>query len=199
MWIPWTARRSNHSILKETNPEYSLEGLMLRLKLHYFGHLMQRVHLLQNTLMLGKIEGKRRSHWQRMRWLDSITILMDMNLRKLQVTVEDIGAWHAIVHWITKNQTPLRKWRTITTQSNTLCLLSKIKKEFLKLKNKKTNNPIKNVKKFWVDKDCIHKASMYMKTCSTLLVIRKIYIKTIIKYHLTLIRMAAVKQTNKLN
>ena len=75
---------------------------MLRLKLHYFGHLMQRVHLLQKTLMLGKIEGKRRSQWQRMRWLDSITVLMDMNLRKLQVTVEDIGAWHATVHWITK-------------------------------------------------------------------------------------------------
>ena len=161
-----------------------------------------------------------------MRWLDSITILMDMNLRKLQVTVEDKGARCAIVHWITKSQTPLRNWRTITTQSNTLCLLSKIKKEFLQLKNKKTNNPIKNVKKIWVDKECIHKASMYMKTCSTLfssvqfsrsvvsdtlwphesqhtrppcplLVIRKTHIKSIMKYHLTLIRMAAVKQTNK--
>ena len=83
MKIPWTARRSNQSILKEIKPEYSLEGLMLKLKLQYFGHLMQRADLLENTLMLGKTEGKRRSGWQRMRWLDSITNLMGMNLSKL--------------------------------------------------------------------------------------------------------------------
>ena len=91
-------RRSNQSILKEINPEYSLEGLMLRLKLQYFGDLMQRADSLEKTLMLGNIEGRRRSGCQRMRWLDSTTESMDMNLNKLQEIVKDREAWHAVVH-----------------------------------------------------------------------------------------------------
>ena len=89
--VPWTARRPNQSILKEINPEYSLEGLMLKLKLQYFGHLMQKTYSLEETLMLGKIEGRRRTR-QKMKWLDGITDSMDMNLSKLQDTVEDRGA-----------------------------------------------------------------------------------------------------------
>ena len=89
MRVPWTARRSNQSILKEINPEYSLEGLMLKLKLQYFGHRVQRADSLEKTLMLAKTEGKRRRGWQRMRWLDSVTDSMDMNLRKLQEILKD--------------------------------------------------------------------------------------------------------------
>ena len=106
--VPWTARRSNQSILKEINCEYSLERLMLKLKLQYFGHLMQRADSLENTMMLGKIEGRRRG-WQRMRWLDSIIDLVDMSLSKLQKIVKDREAWHAAVHGITKSQRWL-KW-----------------------------------------------------------------------------------------
>ena len=115
MRVPWTATRSNQSILKEINPEYSLEGLMLKLKLQYFGYLMQRADLLAKTLMLGKMEGKRRRGQQRMRWLDSITDSMDMNLRKLQETEEDRGAWRAAVHGVTKSWTQLSNRTTITT------------------------------------------------------------------------------------
>ena len=105
MRISWTARRSNQSILKEINPEYSWEGLMLKLKLHYFSHMMQRANSLEKTLMLGKIEGKRRKGQQRMRWLDSITKLMHMNLSKFWEIVQDREAWNAAVHEIAKSWT----------------------------------------------------------------------------------------------
>ena len=103
MRVPWIANRSNQSTLKEINPEYSLEGLILKLKLQYFGHLMRSADSLEKTLMLEKIEDKRRRERQRMRWLDSVTDSMDMNLSKLWEIVEDRGTWHAAVHGVTKS------------------------------------------------------------------------------------------------
>ena len=112
--VPWTARRSSQSILKEISPGCSLEGLMLKLKLQYFGHLMQRADSFEKILILGKTEGRRRRGWQRMRWLDGITDSTDMGEGRLWQLVKDRDAWHAVVHGVTKSQKRLSDWTTTT-------------------------------------------------------------------------------------
>ena len=124
--VPWTARRSNQAILKEISPGCSLEGLMLKLKLQYFGHLMQRADSLEKTLMLGKIEGRRRRGQRRMRWLDGITDSMDMGLSKPRELVMDREAWRAAVHGVAKSQTRLSDWTELDYPSGNTMVLTVI-------------------------------------------------------------------------
>ena len=129
--VPWTARRSNQSTLREINPEYSLEGLVLKLKLQYFGHLMWRAESLEKTVILGKIQGSRRRGYQRMRWVDSITDTMNMNLGELRDMVRDRDAWHAAVHGVTKSQTQLNDWTTTTYAKGGKSIAERVRSVFI--------------------------------------------------------------------